>query len=328
MALNPVRCLCLPMFAALLVAAHSARAQETSPYPNRQVKMFVPYSPGGAPDAIARALAQRLSEEFGQPFLVENKAGAGGVIAADALAKSAPDGYTLCICDSAQWAIQPALQKSLPYDATKDFQAITMLARTGIFLAVNSKLPVANLAEFIALVKRSPGKYNYGSPGIGSLHHLTTETFKANAGLQMEHVPYKGGADMVPALLSGEITAMFQAMPSIAGQLKQGNFKLFAVALAQRSPLAAEIPTFAEQGVPGIDFPGEFAMLAPAAIPLPVVSRISTATVAALKHPAVAERFRALAMEAIPSTPEAAMAVMKEGLQKIERAAVVSGLKR
>lgn len=314
--------------ASCLPFSRPALGQDADAYPARPVRMIVPFVPGGVPDAIARTLGQRLGEDLGQPFIVDNRPGAGGLVGAEALVKSPADGYVICVCDSGQWAVQPALQKSIPYNAARDFQPITMLARVTSFLVVHSNLNVSNLADFITLVRANPGKFNYGTQGVGSLHHLAMEVFKSHAGLQLEHVPYKGGGEVVPALLSGQITIMFQGMPAIAGQLKQGNMKLLAVAQAKRSPLTNEVPTFAEFGVEGMDFPGDFALLAPAATPMPVVKKLAGAAHAALKHPSVIERFRVFAMEATPTSPEAAAGQMRDDLEKFERAVQLAGLKR
>jgi len=305
-----------------------ALGQETGAYPVRSVRMIVPFVPGGGPDTIARALGQRLAEDLGQPFIVDNRPGAGGLLGADLLVKSPADGYVVCVCDSGQWAVQPALQKNMPYNAARDFQPVTMLARVAIYLVVRSSLNASNLTGFIALVKANPGKFNYGTPGVGSIHHLMMEVFKSRAGLQLEHIPYKGAGEVVPALLSGQVAISFQGMPAIAAHVKQGNLNLLAVALAKRSPLANEVPTFAESGVEGMDFPGSFAMLAPAATPMPVVTKLAGAVHAALKHPSIVERFRVFNLEATPSSPEAAAVQMRDDLEKFERAAQLAGLKR
>jgi len=318
---------------ALLIASapwpvSPALGQDESSYPTKPVRMIVPFAPGGAPDTIARALGQRLSEDLAQPFVVDNRAGAGGALAADAMVKSAPDGYTLCICDSTQWAILPALRKELPFNPARDFQAVSMLAKAANFLFVHSNLKVNNLGELISMAKANPGKLNYGTPGIGSIHHLTVESLKARAGIQIEHVPYKGAGEVVPAMLSGQITLALQALPAIAGQVKQGNFRILAVALAQRSDLAPEVPTFAELGIDGMDFPGSFAVIVPAATPAPVVRRLSAAVNVALKHPSTVERLRTFAMVPTPTTPEAAAAELKQDLEKFDQAAQLAGLKR
>lgn len=308
-------------------AVSPALGQDGSAYPARAVRVIVPFAPGGAPDTIARALGNRLSEDLAQPFVVDNRAGAGGALAADAMAKSAPDGYTLCVCDSTQWAILPALRKELPYNPEKDFQAVSMLARAAIFLFVHSNLKVNNLGELISAAKVNPGKLNYGTPGVGSIHHLIMESLKARAGIRVEHVPYKGGGEVVPAMLSGQIGIAFQSLPSIAGQVKQGTIRNLAVALAQRSSLAPDVPTFAELGIDGMDFPGSFAVIVPAATPGSAVRKLSAAVNVALKHPSTVERLRVFAMEPAPTTPEAAAAELKQDLEKFDRAAQLAGLK-
>ena len=292
------------------------------------MRVIVPFVPGGGPDTTARAIGQRLAEDLGQPFIVDNRPGAGGLLGADMLVKSQPDGYVVCVCDSGQWAVQPVLQKNIPYNATRDFQPISMLARVSIYLVVRSSLNTSNLPEFITLAKANPGKFNYGTPGVGSIQHLMMEVFKSRSGLQLEHIPYKGASEVIPALLSGQIAISFQGMPPITAYVKQGTMNLLAAALSKRSPLASDVPTFAEFGVEGMDFPGSFAMLAPAGTPMAVVTKLNGAVHAALKHPSVVERFRGFALEATPTSPEVAAMLMKEELEKYERAAQLAGLKR
>ncbi len=314
--------------AAMTWQAPGALAQDAAGYPSKPVRMLVPFPPGGAPDTIARVLGQRLSDDLGQPFIVENRAGAAGALAADATAKAAPDGYTLCVCTPVHWGILPALDKNLSYKPERDFQAVSMLARAANFLVVHESLKVTNLRELIALAKSNPGKLNFGSTGNGSMHHLITETLSGQTGISMLHVPYKGGSEVVNALVSGQIGLAFQALPSVAAQVKLGRVRVIAVALSQRTSLAGDVPTFAELGVEGMDFPGDFAAVVPAATPIQVVRRLSAAIGTALRQPEIAARLRPFAMEPIPSTPEVAAARLRQDFEKYEKAAQLIGLKR
>src|SRR5687767_6973984 len=204
----------------------SALAQS---YPNRPVTLIVPYAPGGLPDTVARVIGQKLGDKWGQPVVIENKPGGNGVIAAQALASKPADGYTLMVTDGSMFSINPFIYTKLPYDPQKDFTFISLTARAPLFLAVHPSVPVSNFSEWVTLVKSQPGKLSYGSSGIGSIHHLTTESLKSTLGIDILHVPYKGTGQSVPALVSGQVSAVFSAYPSLAGFAKEGKIKLIAV---------------------------------------------------------------------------------------------------
>jgi len=225
----------LRWLAAMALGLAVAQPAWSQSYPTRPVKIVVPYSPGGLPDTVARVVGQALSDKWGQQVIVENKPGGNGLVAAPLITTAPPDGYTLLVTDGTMFSVNLYTYKQLPYDPQKDFTFITMAARAPLFLAVNPSLKVNTFEEFLTLVKAAPGRYSYGSSGIGSVHHLTTEMMKAGLGLDMVHVPYKGTGQSVPALVSGDVAAVFSAMPSLAGFVKDGRLKLIAVNTEKRS---------------------------------------------------------------------------------------------
>jgi tripartite-type tricarboxylate transporter receptor subunit TctC len=252
----------------------SQGAGQAAGYPSRTVRLLVGYSPGGFPDTVARILAHKLGERWGQQVIVDNRPGANGIVAADLVAKAAADGYTLLVTDSATTAINPALHETLPYNAEKDFVPVALAARAPLFLAVNASVPANSFAEFVALVKARPGRLNYGSSGIGSVHHLCMESVKSALGLDMVHVPYKGTGQSVPAVAGGEVSAVFSAYSSLSGFASSNRVKLLAVNSARRSKLAPGIPTIAEIAIPGFDCAPTMGILAPAGTPADVVAKI------------------------------------------------------
>src|SRR5262245_20852244 len=242
-----------------LAAAASTALPVTSPaqvpagYPNKPIRFVVPYAAGGLPDTVARVVGQRLKEKIGQPVVIENRPGANGAVAAAALKTTSTDGYTFLATDGSMFSVNPKLYAKLGYDPNKDFVPVALIARAPLFLASNGKLPVNSFKEFVAYVKASPGKVNYGSSGIGSTHQLTMEAVKSEFGLDMTHVPFKGTGQSVPALVGGQVEVLWSAYPSLAGFVRDGRVKLLATNGAQRSPQVPNVPAVAEQ-VPGFDF--------------------------------------------------------------------------
>ncbi len=283
----------------LFAAAHAAQAQ----YPNRPIKLIVPFPPAGATDIVGRIVAQKLGEQIGQSVVIENKPGAGGSIGSDLAAKSAPDGYTLLIATSSTHSIGPVLQK-LPYDPIKDFAPITHVANVPNVLVVSPHLPVSSVKELIALAKAKPGQLNFASSGVGTIVHLNAELFKMLAGVDMVHVPYKGTALSIPDLANGSIAMLFDSLASVQPHLKAGRAKPLAVNAQKRSPLLPEVPTLAEAGMPAFDRYTWFGMFAPAGTPAEIVARVNREVLAALKAPDLLERFAAAGAEPVGSTPE------------------------
>ena len=286
------------LLAVLLLSAGSASAQ----YPNRPLKMIVPFPPAGATDIVGRIVAAKLQERLGQPVVVENRPGAGGSLGSDVAAKSAPDGYTILMATSSTHSIGPVLQK-LPYDPIKDFAPITHVANVPNVLVVSPKLPVRNLSDLVALAKSQPGKLNYASAGTGSITQLNIEKLKLIAKLDIVHVPYKGTQLSLPDLANGNVAMLFDSLASALPNIRSGNVRPIVLNAPKRSSLLPEVPTLAEAGMPEFDLYTWFGMFAPAGTPAEAVARIQREVVAGLKSPDVLERFAAVGAEPVGSTP-------------------------
>jgi tripartite-type tricarboxylate transporter receptor subunit TctC len=300
--MNRRRMLCAAL-ATIAALPGIALGQAPAAFPSRAVTFIVPYSPGGLPDTVARVIGQKLTERWGQSVVVENKPGGNGVVAAQALAAKPADGYTLLVTDGSMFSINPFIYPNLPYDAQKDFTYISLTARAPLFLAVHPSTPANNFAEFVQMVKASPGKYSYGSSGIGSIHHLTFETIKSALGLDLLHVPYKGTGQSIPAVVAGDVSAVWSAMPSIAGFAKEGKLKLIAVNSEKRSGLAPNVATVAETHIPGFNFAPIIGVVGPAGLPPAIAQKISADVAEILKDKAMADRLTVLGIDAVGSDP-------------------------
>jgi tripartite-type tricarboxylate transporter receptor subunit TctC len=289
----------MPVIAALLVAC-AAHAQN---YPSRSIKIIVPYAPGGLPDTMTRLVGGKLADPLGQAIVVENMGGAGGINGVAEVAKSAPDGYTLLVADVGQIAINPHLFSKLPYQPLKDLAPVSLIGTSPLYLVAHPSVPANTLKELVALAKKEPGKLNYGSSGIGSIHHLATEALKAGFGIDLVHVPYKGTGQSVPALLGGQVALLYSALPSIAGHLKDGKVKMLAISSVKRSPHTPDVPTVAENGISGYDYVAEIGLLAPAATPREVIQRLSSEMAKVVKQPDIVKRFNELGIDAVGSSP-------------------------
>ena len=256
----------------LLLAASTAMAQG---FPQRPVRIIVPYPPGSGTDIVARILGQKLSEGWGQQVIVDNRPGAGAIIGVDAVAKAAPDGYTIGIADTGPLAINPALYAKLPYHPVRDFAPVTVVATLPFMLVVHPSVPARNVAELVALAKAKPGQINYASVGNGSAVHLATELFKSRAGIDLTHIPYKGSAPALQGLLAGEASVMFVNLLSAMPLVKAGKLRALAAAPAARIGALPDLPTIAEAGVPDYAFEAWFGIVAPAGTPKPVVDRLN-----------------------------------------------------
>ena len=315
--------LCVIAIAALVSAAAAAQS-----YPVRPVRMVVPYAAGGLPDTMARLTAQRLTETFGQQFIVDNRPGAGGIGACEVVANASADGHTLLIADTPQTAVNLALYTKLPYDTLRDFAPVSIIGTSTQFLAAHASLPATTLNELIAIARAKPGQLRYGSGGIGSLHHLGMEALKTGLGLDIVHVPYKGTAQAVPAMLSGEVSLVFSAFPSILQHVKAGRVRMLAANTLKRSPYAPDVPTVAEvTGLKDFDYPPLIGVLAPRATPRQVITRLSEGIAAAVRHAEVAQRFTALGIDAVGSTPEAYVAQTRVDIVKYARVVKSAGVK-
>jgi len=296
-------------------------------WPAKPVRMIVPYAAGGLPDTMTRILGARLGEAIGQQVVVENRGGAGGISGTEAVAKSAPDGYTLLVADVGQVAINPHLYAKLSYDPLKDLAAVSLLGTTSLFLVANPSVPAASFAELVALARARPGQLNYGSSGTGSIHHLATEALKAALKLDIVHVPYKGMGQAVPALLGGQVSILYSALPAIESHVKAGKLKLLAISTLKRSAQAPEVPTVAELSVPGYDFGPEIGVLAPAGMAPALLARIATEIGKAVRHAEVAQRFVQLGIDPVGSTPEAYAAKIRAAYERYAQVVKSSGAK-
>jgi tripartite-type tricarboxylate transporter receptor subunit TctC len=308
-----------------LFAAAQALAQGA--YPSRTVTLIVPYSPGGLPDTVARLIGQRLADKWGQAVVVENKPGGNGVVAAQALAAKPADGYTLMVTDGSMFSINPFVYENLPYDALKDFTFISLTARAPLFLAVHPSLPAGSIQEFVNLMKANPGKFSYGSSGIGSIHHLCFESLKSQLGLDVVHIPYKGTGQSIPALVSNQVAAVWSAMPSISGFAKEGKLKLLAVNAEKRSGLAPDLPTIAEALIPGFDFAPTIGFQGPAGLPPAVVRKVAADVAEVLKDAALRDRFMVLGIDPIGGDAQAYAAQVMAERERFQRAVKIAGAK-
>ena len=311
-------------FALSVLTAFAACAQG---YPNRPVKVVVPYAAGGLPDTIARLVGQKLGESLGQQMVVENRGGAGGIVGTNEVAKAAPDGYTLLVADVTQIAVNPHLFSNLPYEPLKELTGVSLLGTSPLYLVAHPSLAANDMKELIALVRSQPGKISYGSSGLGSIHHLAMEALKTGLKLDLVHVPYKGTGQSVPALLGGQVALLYSALPSIEPHVKAGKVKILAISTAQRSPQTAEVPTVAESGIPGYEFIAEIGYYAPAGTPREIVSRLAAEAQKALKQPEVVQRFRQLGIDPVGSTPDAYNAANRASFEKYAKVVRAAGVK-
>jgi len=296
----------------ILILSGAAAAQ--SDYPNRPIRLIVTVPPGGAADFIARLVGGKISESLGQPVVVENRGGAGGTIAADAVAKAAPDGYTLLQNSITTHGVGPHLYSKLPYDPVKDFAPVSGLALLPLIMAVNADLPFKNLAELVAGAKS--GNLNFASSGNGGAPHMAAELFKSVAGAPLTHVPYKGSGPAVADLVGGRVQIMFDAAPSLIAHIRSGRLRVLAAASAERNRLLPEVPTFAELGYPKVAVSLWYGLLVPAATPKPVIERLNRDVAKALGSADVRDRLLAQGAEPMPGTPEAFGAFMQEEMAK------------
>ena len=273
-------------------------------YPNKPVRLIVGFPAGGPADIFGRALAQGMASELGQPVVVENIAGVGGVLGVDRVAKSAPDGYTLCINSASPLVIAPYSLSKIPYDVKKDFAFITLVVRVPEVVAVHPSVPAGSLAELIAYAKANPGKVNFGSAGSGSITHLAGELLKAEAKVDLVHVPYKGAAPAVNDLLGGQVQMGIFDVPVLLGHIRSGKLKALAITSATRAPSLPEVPTTAELNYPNVNSDNWYGLVMAAATPADIQRRVHGAAVAALKSKAVEEQFSKVGGIASPGTPQ------------------------
>ena len=307
---------------SLATTTSSVHAQS---YPDKPIRIIVPYTPGGFNDTLARTVGQKLQEAWGQSVIVDNRPGGGTLIGTEMAAKAAPDGYTLYMVPFA-FAVNPSLFKKLPYDSIKDFTPITLAASTPNLLVVNPALPVNSVKEVIALAKSKPGKLNYASTGNGSSNHLSMEKFKMMAGVDITHIPYKGSGPAVTDLMGGQVDLMFDNIPNVLPHVKTGKLKMIAVTSPKRSPHVPDVPTVSESGVPGYEVSVWFGIAAPGGTPKPIITKLNAEIVKILNMPDVKQKFAAQGVDVIGSTPEQFAAYIKEQMEEWGKVVKAAGV--
>jgi tripartite-type tricarboxylate transporter receptor subunit TctC len=310
---------------ATLVALPVAAAAQG--YPTKPVKFIVPFPPGGATDISARILGQKLSEMWGQTVVIENRGGAGGGVGAAEAARAAPDGYTLLLM-SASLSVVPAIYRHLPYDTLKDLAPISLLMHTPYVLVVHPSMPTKSVGELVRLAKSKPGQVIYGSAGAGTITHFTVELFRSLAKIDILHVPFKGGAPSLQALMSGEVQMVMNVMPEVVPHLRAGGrMRALGVSSAKRMELTPELPTIAEAGVPGFESVVWFALLAPAGTPHAVITEINSEVNRILRDPEVLGYYRNLGYGPLGGTPEEAGVHLKREIARWAKVAKEAGIK-
>jgi tripartite-type tricarboxylate transporter receptor subunit TctC len=291
------------MRAVLFLLCALAVALPVRAFPEKPVRFVIGFTPGGPSDILARAVGQKLAERWGQQVVVENRPGAGGNLAAEAVAKSAADGYTWLLGNNSILATNHALYRRLPYDPVKDFAPVALVAVQPNILVVHPDVPVKSVADLVALARQSPGKLNYASSGAGAAAHLAGELFKTMAGVDIVHVPYKGAQPALTDLIAGQVQLMFATSASVIPYMKAGRLRALAVTTAQRSPSVAELPTIAEAGLPGFEATTWHGIVVPAATSRAVIEKINADVNAALKEKDLSERLAGLGAEVLTGTP-------------------------
>jgi tripartite-type tricarboxylate transporter receptor subunit TctC len=315
--------------AAIACVAFTATAHAQAPakpggvYPSKPVRVIVPFAPGGSNDIMARITAQKFTENLGQQFVVDNRAGASGIIGTDLAAKAAPDGYTLLVM-SLTLTVNPSLFRKLPYNTEKDLAPVTLIASAPLMLVVHPSIPAKSVKELIAYAKANPGKLNFGSGGTGATPHLAGEMLKMMAGLSMTHVPYKGGGPALADLVGGQIQLMLENIPSTSPFVKAGKLRALAITGLKRSALLPELPTLDEAGLKGYEIVGLFV---PSGTPQNIIAYLHDQTVKMLAQPDVKERFATLGAEGVGNTPEQFRTFVKAEIVKWARVVKEAGLK-
>jgi len=302
-------------FAALTLAVFASAASAQA-WPAKPIKWIVPFAPGGTTDILARTIGEKLARALGQPVIIENKPGAGGGVGAEFTAKAPPDGYTIMGGTISTHAINASLYKSLPYDPIKDFAPITLIARVPNMLVVNPDVPAKNVAELIALMKANPGKYTFASSGNGTSQHLSGELFKAMAGVEMQHIPYKGSPPALQDVVAGQVTMTFDNITTAWPLAKGGKLRALAVTTAKRASIAPDVPTLAESGLTGYEVGSWQGVFAPAGTPPEIVKRLNAEIVKIINQPDVKEKLVSLGAEPVANTSEEFGALVKAEVTK------------
>jgi len=311
--------------AAIAFVSQLANAQK---YPEKTIRFIAPYAPGGTTDLLTRAIAQKMSDALGVPVVADNRPGAGGNIGAEIAAKSPPDGYTILLAPVSPMAINVSLYgDKMTFNPEKDFSPITLVAKVPLVLIVHPSVPVRNVRELIALAKAKPGQLNYGSAGNGSSNHLIGEMLKAAAGIDMLHIPYKGGGPAMVALMAGQLDMFVGQVPSTAPMVKSGRIRAIAISGARRSPALPDVPTISESGLPGFEATSWYCIVAPAGVPQPIITRLHSELIKILNTPEIRDRLIAEGADVETTTPEELMAFVRAEIPKWAKAVKDSGAK-
>ena len=311
-------------FALVLCAFGVANIAVAQSYPNKSIRIIVPYPPGGATDVMARLIGQKLNESWQQVVVVDNRPGASGTVGSEIVAKSAADGYTL-LMQGTQHAINLSLYKQLPFDTLRDFALVAFIGSAPFLLVVHPSVPANSVGELIAYIKTRPGGLNYGSSGIGGGAHLAGEIFKTSAGVQLTHIAYKGAAPAMVDLLGGQLPMVFDPIPTSITQVRGGKIKALAITSARRSALMPELPTVAESGLPGFKVVAWFGLYAPAATPKDIVTKLNVEVNRVLQLPEVKEKFAGLGAESMPMTTDQFAVYLRAEIAKFAKAIKESG---
>lgn len=314
------------LVAVMLCAQATSVAQTASAFPNQPIRMVVPYPPGGPTDITARVVAAEMSKTIGQNIVIDNRPGASGMIGSEMVTKSTPDGYTL-LANASIHVINPSVYPDMRFDAIKDFVPITQLAQVPLVLVVPANSPIKSVKDLVEYAKANPGKVNFGSAGSASAQHLAGESFKIAAGIQMQHIPYKGSAPALTDLAGGQLQLMFDSMPSATPMINSGKLRAIAVTTTTRAKARPDLPTIAESGFPGFDISTWYAYWAPKGTPADVVEKLAASAAQALKNPEVIAKYEAMGAEPVGSTPAQFAAYVKSEAKKWNDIVKKSGAK-
>jgi tripartite-type tricarboxylate transporter receptor subunit TctC len=320
-----MRILCRIWLAFLLPLVLLPPLAAAEDYPSRTIRLIVPFPAGGPNDIIARAVGQRMSEICKQPVIIDNRAGLAGATGTDVVAKAAPDGYTIAITSASSLAISPSFEK-IPYDVQKDLAPVTLVAQVPEMLVVASNVPAKNMAELVALAKAQPGKLNFASAGVGGMPHLAGELFKLTAKIDIVHVPYRGAAPAINDLLGQQVQMTFLDLPVLLPQIKAGNLHPIALGAHERSPLAPDVPTTAEVGMPDVLAENWYGMVAPAATPKDVIDKLNRITTEAMSDPGVKAKLAVQGLTLVPQTPDQFRSYIAEETKKWADVIKASGM--
>ena len=294
-------------------------------FPSRPIRFVVPFAPGGPADVSARTLSVKLTETLGQNLVIDNRAGGGGIVAAEIVVRARPDGHTILMCSTSVMVINPLMSPSVPYDALRDLAPVSLVTSSPYLLLTSASFPAATVKELVALAKAKPGTLNFGSAGIGSTSHLVAEIFRSMAGIEMTHVPYKGSSLAATDLIAGQIQLLFESVSSALPNVNSGRLRALGISTLKRFALTPQVPSISESGVPGYQAATWQGVCAPSGTPQPVLATLNRAVVEAVHAPATIQRYAALGAEAVGGTPEEFLAFVKAEIPRWARAIRESG---